>query len=121
MISAACSASVARCAGSGGPDLLHLKLKTLESGAGFQQLKIVEPLGLAVGWPHLHSPLLGQQKPAEAGTIALIDVHLAAQSRDTAYTFVAGTRQLDHQIRAEWRETTPLLGAERLPAIEGYQ
>ena len=30
MISGACSASVARCAGSGGPDLLHLKLETLE-------------------------------------------------------------------------------------------
>jgi hypothetical protein len=84
MISGACSASVARCAGSGGPDLLHLKLETLKWGAGFQQLEIVEPLGLTVGWPHLHSPLLGQQKPAEAGTIALIDVHLAAQSRDTA-------------------------------------
>jgi hypothetical protein len=30
MISAACSTSVACCAGSGGPDLLHLKLETLE-------------------------------------------------------------------------------------------
>jgi hypothetical protein len=36
MISGACSASVARCSGSGGPDLLHLKLESLEWGAGFQ-------------------------------------------------------------------------------------
>ena len=49
MISGACSASVARCSGSGGPDLLHLKLETLEWGAGFQQLEIVKPLGLTVG------------------------------------------------------------------------
>ena len=49
MISGACSASVARCAGSGGPDLLQLKLETLEWGAGFQQLEIVEPLGLTFG------------------------------------------------------------------------
>ncbi len=49
MISGACSASVARCAGSGGPDLLHLKLETLEWGAGFQQLEIVELLRLTVG------------------------------------------------------------------------
>jgi len=83
MISGACSASVARWAVSGGPDLLHLKLETLEWGAGFQHLEIVEPLWLTVGWPYLHSALLGQQKPAEAGTIALIDVHLPAQSRDT--------------------------------------
>jgi len=84
MINGACSASVARCSGSGSPDLLHLKLETLEWGAGFQQLEIVEPLGLTVGWPHLHSPLLGQQKQAEACIIALIDLHLEAQSRDTA-------------------------------------
>ncbi len=36
MINGACSASPARCSGSGGPDLLHLKLETLEWGAGFQ-------------------------------------------------------------------------------------
>jgi hypothetical protein len=49
VITGACSASVARWAGSGGPDLLHLKLETLEWGTGFQQLEIVEPLGLTVG------------------------------------------------------------------------
>ena len=49
MISGACSASVARWAGSGGPDLLDLKLEILEWGAGIQQLEIVEPLGLTVG------------------------------------------------------------------------
>lgn len=107
LISGACTASPVRWAGSGWPDLLHLKLE------------IVQRLGLIVGWPHLHSPLLGQQMPAEAGTIALRDVHLPAQSRDTAHTFVAGTGELHHQIRTAWRETTPLLGAEPLPTIEG--
>ena len=59
MISGACSASPARYSGSGDLDFLDLKLETLEWGAGFQQLEIVEPLGLTVGGPHLHSPLLG--------------------------------------------------------------
>lgn len=49
MISGACSTAPARWAGSGGPDLLYQKLEILEWGAGFQQLEIVEPLGLTVG------------------------------------------------------------------------
>jgi hypothetical protein len=49
IISGACSPSPACCSGSGGPDFLDLKLETLEWGAGFQQLEIVEPLGLTFG------------------------------------------------------------------------
>jgi hypothetical protein len=84
MISGACSTSVARCAGSGGPDLLHLKLETLEWGAGLQQLEIVEPLGLTVGWPHFHSLFAGNQQPAKPVTVGLANGHLAAQGRESA-------------------------------------
>ena len=60
MISAACSTSVARCAGSGGPDQLHLKLETLEWGACLQQLEIVEPLWLTVGLANDHLAAQGR-------------------------------------------------------------
>jgi len=81
MISGACSASPARCSGSGGPDLLDLKLQTRIFRARFQHRDPFESLRVAAGGPDLHSLFVGNQQPAKPGTVGLVSGHLVAQGQ----------------------------------------
>lgn len=65
----------------------------------------------------LHGPLLGQQQPAQAGTIGLVRGHFAAPGADAAWARLAGAGQFHHQVGAEGGEAAPLLRGEGLPAL----
>ena len=106
------------------PDLLQLHQQAgkvgscIEVGGGFE----APGLGRGIGqwFPDFHRLLRRNQQPAEAGAVALVGDHFLAQGGEAAGACIAGTGQLDDQLRAKGSETAALLDAEGLPAFDGH-
>jgi hypothetical protein len=56
-------------------------LKSREIGAGLKNRDLFESLGIAAGGPDLHGLLVGDEQPAEPGTVGLVGSLFAAQGR----------------------------------------
>ena len=54
------------------PDLCELQLQTRKLRAGFQHLNSIETFGIAVSGPNFYGLLMGDEQPAEPGTVGLI-------------------------------------------------
>ena len=63
------------------PDLVELQLQGREFGASLQHRDPFKSLKIAAGGPNLHGLLVGNEQPAEPGTVGLVGSHFAAQGR----------------------------------------
>jgi len=68
-------------------------MQSRELRADFQNRDLFKSLRIASGLPDLHCLLLGDERPAEPGTVDLVGSHLAAQGRESTGVFVAGARE----------------------------
>ena len=96
---------------------LPKRLASLQSAGVVQTLRH----SLLPALPGLHGSFMGQQQPAELGTIGLVSVHQLAQGRHPSGALISGARRLHHQIESEGRQAATLLWAEGLPALPAHQ
>jgi hypothetical protein len=105
------SASSSKSPGKASPPL-----SVSAGSSGFQAL-LLEFCRRIPGPPELHRALLGEQQPARPLAVGKMGGQLAAQGCLATGAVVAGARQFDHQIGAQGRKATALLGGEELPAV----